>query len=29
MLLEPIRLTLYDPVSQEVKREYKQNVITC
>jgi len=28
MLLEPIRLTLYDPETQEIKSEYKQRVIT-
>lgn len=28
MLLEPIQITLYDPETQEVKRECKQNVIT-
>ncbi len=28
MLLEPIRLTLYDPETQEIKSEYKRNVIT-
>lgn len=28
MLLEPIRITLYDPETQEVKKEYQQRVIT-
>lgn len=28
MLLEPIKITLYDPVTQEPKREYTQRVIT-
>jgi hypothetical protein len=28
MLLEPIKLTLYDPATQEATREYSQRVIT-
>lgn len=28
MLLEPIKITLYDPETQEIKSEYKRNVIT-
>ncbi len=28
MLLEPIKITLYDPETQEVKHEYQQRVIT-
>jgi len=28
MLLEPIKLTLYDPETQEAKHEYQQRVIT-
>ncbi len=28
MLLEPIKITLYDPETQEVKAEYQQRIIT-